>query len=154
MNQRVLKIKKDLQEVVWGEPWFGECLMEKLNRFSEERFFQKPFGKLHSVAEQLSHMTFWRKEVIKSIKNPYWEGHGMDSPENWIDNDLLKEKGKKSLIKDFLHSQQELDLLLDEKDDQFLDTAYRENTFEFIVRGIIQHDIYHIGQIGLTEAYI
>lgn len=152
MNQRVLKIKKDLQEVVWGEPWYGESLMEKLNRFSEERFFQKLYGKLHSAAEQLSHITFWRKEVIMSIKNPSRESHGMNSPENWLDNDFLKEKGKESLIKEFLHTQQDLDILLDELDDQFLDMSYRENTMEFIIRGIVQHDIYHIGQIGLIEA--
>ena len=154
MNQRVMKIKKDLQEVVWGEPWYGESLMEKLNRFSEEKFFQKPFGKLHSAAEQLSHMTFWRKEVIMSIKNPGKVSHGMQSPENWPNNDLLREKGKEYLIKEFLHIQQELDISLDEIDDQFLDMAYRENTMEFIIRGIVQHDIYHIGQIGLIEANI
>ena len=43
--------------------------------------------------------------------------------------------------------------LLDTKGDKFLseDVDYREYNFRFLLHGIIQHDIYHIGQIAYLK---
>jgi hypothetical protein len=35
--------------------------------------------------------------------------------------------------------------------DNFLESEYKEGrSFDYIVEGIIHHDIYHLGQIGLV----
>ena len=43
--------------------------------------------------------------------------------------------------------------LLGTKDDKFLSgkVDYREYNFKFLLHGIIQHDIYHIGQIAYLK---
>ncbi|WP_314058014.1 hypothetical protein [Empedobacter brevis] len=76
----------------------------------------------------------------------------MDSPENWRTNEELKTIGWKKLKADLLESQNELVNLLADKTDAYLE----ENdyvpgySYKYLVEGLIHHDIYHLGQIGIT----
>jgi hypothetical protein len=60
--------------------------------------------------------------------------------------------GKKALAQ-FKVTHDLLIELLETKDDEFLsgEVDYREYNFRFLLHGIIQHDIYHIGQIAFLK---
>jgi len=51
-----------------------------------------------------------------------------------------------------IQNQKELIGLLDAKTDDFLQTQTPGHTydFQFLIEGIVQHDIYHQGQIGVV----
>jgi len=42
--------------------------------------------------------------------------------------------------------------LIEGRDDSYLDTVFQDSgyTFKYLIEGIIQHDIYHLGQIGIV----
>jgi hypothetical protein len=63
----------------------------------------------------------------------------------------LQQKGWRNLLADFKQSQESLIALLNARNDDFLRTEYQEGAaFDYAVEGIIHHDIYHLGQIGLV----
>ena len=68
----------------------------------------------------------------------------------------LKEKGWQQIFEDYVDSVDMLIRLLEEREDTFLDEKYFDPEFNgefpysFTVYGILQHDLYHLGQIGLV----
>lgn len=59
---------------------------------------------MHSVAEIISHLVEWRKEVLSRLQgNP--RGLEMTDAANWRGNAELKEKSWKKLLKEFYNSQ-------------------------------------------------
>jgi len=114
---------------------------------------------MHSAAEIVSHLTLWRKETILKIKT----GKGSktdDSEENWLDNDRLRELGWRQLKTDYDNTLTELIALLQSKEDSFLEEQYYdidfkgEYNYSFVIYGMIHHDLYHLGQLGLILKYL
>ncbi|MGB3588042.1 MAG: hypothetical protein WBA23_15950, partial [Tunicatimonas sp.] len=56
---------KDVQD---GRNWMGASFAKKLNMVSEKEAFVRPVPNLHSVAEIISHLTAWRKDIILKIE--------------------------------------------------------------------------------------
>ena len=76
----------------------------------------------------------------------------MNSPADWKDDTELKKIGWTNLKNALYSNRLELIDLFTNQDDtyletKFLDTAYN---FHYLIEGIIQHDLYHLGQIGIT----
>lgn len=143
-----------LREVHEGKPWMGSSLKGKLARITEEEAFIRPLGNVHSIAEILSHLTFWRQEAILKIQS----GKGSktdDHPDNWPSNAQLRQQGWLALWATYETSLAALITLLETKDDSFLDEQYYDTDFKghypyrFLINGMLHHDIYHLGQLGL-----
>jgi hypothetical protein len=76
----------------------------------------------------------------------------MNSPDDWKDNTSLREIGWDNLKKFLYESTASLILMLENRDDAFLQTRFQDTdyNFHYLIEGIIQHDLYHLGQIGIT----
>lgn len=147
----ILKQFKEIQE---GNCWIGENFHKKLKQITPETAFAKPLPNIHSVAEIISHLTVWREESILKIKT----GKGSitdDLEDNWFNNSYLKTIGWHQILTNYTNSLTELIDLLKTKDDSFLqeiyyDTDYKNNyPYAFLIEGMLHHDIYHLGQIGI-----
>lgn len=139
------KIIERQTAIIGGENWLGECFKNKIAGLSEEAAFQKPLVQIHSVAELISHLTVWKEENFKKLNgNPPTLTD--DSPENWKKNEVLKEIGWKTIKEDFFNASKRLTDFLNNKDDTFLE----QESNAIILEGLIQHDIYHLGQIGIA----
>jgi uncharacterized damage-inducible protein DinB len=154
MKSCINSILKQLNELQNGKPWVGETFDKKLADITEQEAFLRPLPNIHSIAEILAHLTSWRKETNLKIKT----GKGSlttDSYENWPDNSQLQSIGWDKLQEDYRKGLSELIVLLQSKDDKFLDETYYDLDFKgtfpysFVVEGMLHHDIYHLGQIGL-----
>ena len=141
-------IARQLKELFDGNPWLDESFKKKMNDMSDDIAFVQPFG-MHSVAENLSHLLEWRKEIVRRLEGKPRSMH-VDSPENWLSNELLKENGWESLWNEFIASQERLYAFIGSIDDEFLALPYVDTTNEYLLRGLLHHDIYHLGQIGLS----
>jgi uncharacterized damage-inducible protein DinB len=143
-------ILRQLNEIESGSLWFDQCFKDKFGSLSDEDAFARPLPQLHSVAEHVSHMLEWRKECILRYKGLKTEL--MNSPADWKSNTELRMMGWSNLKNALYQSRSELMDLFADKDDtylknRFLDTEYN---FHYLIEGIIQHDLYHLGQIGVT----
>ena len=138
-------------EIEKGQPWLDEWFNKKLEPVDEELAFTPPQEGVHSVAEILSHLVVWRNEILSRLKgNP--RKLEVTSPENWKSLADLKEVGWGALLKDFRSTQNELINFLTEQDDVFLHRKHGPSgmTNCYYAEGLIHHDLYHLGQIGLV----
>lgn len=149
-NTLVNNFIRQLKEIEEGSPWFDQSLKQKLEDLAESTVFVKPLPAVHSVAEHVSHMLQWRKECILRFNGSRTEL--MNSPEDWKDNDQLKKIGWPELKSSLYNSTQSMIQLIAGKDDSYLDTVFQDTdyNYKYLIEGIILHDIYHLGQIGVT----
>lgn len=102
-------------------------------------------------------MTEWRKEIVRRLVNNSSQRElTEESPGNWKPLAELQQSGWQQLYADFKQSQQHLMNLLEGKDDRFLDEQLGKTEFnkEYFVAGLLHHDLYHLGQIGLILKWI
>ena len=151
MRQILIKnLVRQLKEIQEGSLWFDQCFKDKIGSLSDTEAMTRPILQVHSVAEHVSHMLEWRKECL--IRFDGLRTELMDSPADWKTNEELNKTGWTQLKDDFYGSQSELVDLLETKDDSFLETKFLDTdyNFHYLIEGIIHHDLYHLGQIGIS----
>lgn len=135
--------------------WFGDTYMEKLADVTEKEAFTPPMKGVHTIAELVAHVIYWRSPIIKKLKGDKDYTASVDSPENWVSLDKLKSKGWKKILDDFAASQKELLKLLKDAKPGFYKEEYSPgNSWDYVVDGIVQHDVYHLGQLALVKKMI
>ena len=137
-------------EIQNGTPWLDETFDKKLLKINDKNAFTRPLPDVHSVAEILSHLLVWRFEILSRLEGNdriLWA----DSAENWKSNEELEKNGWEDLIRRFEQSQDKLIGFLQSKEDTFLENAYKDKNFKYLVEGLLHHDLYHLGQIGLVN---
>jgi len=159
MKYLIKNIIQQLEDVQHGKLWIGSSFHNKLSQIDEESVFLRPIEGLHSIAEIISHLTLWRKETILKIQT----GKGSktdDCEENWLTNDTLKRVGWDHVRSTYDNTLLTLIKLLKSKDDTFLNEQYYDTDFKdyypysFVIQGMLHHDLYHLGQLGIIIKYL
>lgn len=137
-----------------GPAWFGESYLEKFNNITEHQAFIKPVKDVHSIAQLISHCIYWRRALIHVLEgNPY--EHSVTAPENWVRNDRLQDTGWLQLQEDLRTTQNIIISKIKDLQNEDLDYEFREgSSVADLITGVIQHDIYHLGQLGLVQKMI
>ena len=143
-------IIRQLNEIQNGSLWFDQCFKDKIDNLSDDDALTRPLREIHSVAEHISHMLEWRKECVLRFKGRKTEL--MNSAADWRDNVELSKFGWTNLKNALYDSRVELIDLFANQDDTYLESKFldTEYNFHYLIEGIIQHDLYHLGQIGVT----
>lgn len=152
MNSKVVEnIIGQLRDIQSGITWYDDNFEKKIASLPEEKVFERPIPEIHSVAELISHIWVWRMDTIKKFKG-LQSNLTIESPENWKSNEELRIIGWEKLKSDLTKSQIELTNLLADKTDDYLENNQYEGKYslKYMVEGIIHHDLYHLGQIGIT----
>jgi uncharacterized damage-inducible protein DinB len=152
MKARIRSYIEQFSQVFNGKPWLDETFCKKLDPLSEQQVFTQAPGNNHSVAEVVSHIIVWRNEILRRLVDNSSERMLTDeSADNWKPLQELRQTGWQQLYTDFKQLQEELINLLESRDDNFLaeQLADTEWNKEYFVAGLLHHDIYHLGQIGL-----
>jgi uncharacterized damage-inducible protein DinB len=151
MSQILIKnIIRQLREIQDGSLWFDQYVKDKIDSLSDAEALARPIPPVHSVAEYVSHMLEWRKECLLRFKG--MKTDLMNSPDDWKDNIELTKIGWTNLKNTFYESTVTLIHALENQDDAYLETKFQDTdyNFHYLIEGIIQHDLYHMGQIGIT----
>lgn len=149
MNTEILKIAEQLKDAYEGDPWFGKNATQLLAEAEAVNVFSTPNGQ-HSILELLWHMLTWREFTLSRIRtsaeknSAYFEQHDWRELDN-SDKTLWHEGLKKFSL---LHN--ELLEVLQQQQDSLLIEPVPERNYNFrkLLYGIVQHDIYHLGQIA------
>jgi uncharacterized damage-inducible protein DinB len=147
------KLVKELNEVLSGEPWYGSPVSRLLEQVDLSKVHDWSRGP-HSIADVLMHMIAWTEETNERLKGKFAsEPERGDWPDpagfSWIE-----------LIGMFLLSNEHLKVTIVEMDEDMFDKAVNDDrypeiaekgTYIELIRGIIQHHIYHSGQIAIMN---
>jgi len=137
----------ELKATYEGEPWFGESFQTKVNSITEEQALKQPKTGEHSIAQVVSHMEFWRRAVLAKIRGENVAEFTGDNPENWPSAESMKKKGWESIRTSFSATHAALIASLGQSDSLPLNLAGE-------LAGTMQHDVYHIGQIGFIKKLV
>jgi len=149
MRKEILILTEQLQDSYEGEPWFGRNVKQLIAEVDTSTAFIK-LNNQHSIVELIWHMITWREFTINCLQKSseldlkYFEE--LDWREIDHSNQSLWSEGLKKLQE----TQNKLVYLLQEQDDSILEQKVSERNYNYrkLLYGIIQHDIYHLGQIA------
>lgn len=141
-------------EVFDGRPWYGESIQKSLNSIPYELVNEKRNPQEHSIADICLHMLNWRKFVIEKMKGHEAFDIALNSSADWEEGIFLDSPEAWQKLQDAVKaSQLAMITLLRSKPEAWLEqqAAGREYSNLYMLKGIIQHDIYHLGQIRLIK---
>ena len=149
------KLSYELEKVISGDPWYGNNVYSIIEQVSFEAAFEKVPGAAHTIAEIVLHMLAWTEEVLDRMNgltssiptSGDWPPTGIPDEQKWHNyvNDLkLVNVNLIGLIQDFPEEKWN-EPISDERNSE-LGTGV---SHEAMVNGLIQHHIYHSGQIAI-----
>ena len=151
-HHKIQHYLRQMQELISGGSWQGESFKEKLKEIKEEDFFKQPMEGIHSIGEITWHCIYWKMVLLERFKgNEKYRDETVDLL-NFRKRDALMKEGMQYLLNSFYATSEDIMQFLKTKDDHFL---LEKNSagilMDYYVEGIVQHDIYHLGQIGLVQ---
>ncbi len=152
MEKEVGTLIDKLNDSFLGEPWYGISLMEKLEQIDYSIANSVPGESTNSIARLVHHIINWRIFAIEKLQGNTKFNIELNGPGDWTDITIDSEKEWIELKEKLVQTQDKLIELLNGKSDDFLSRQVPGHTydFRFLIEGIIQHDIYHLGQIGIV----
>lgn len=148
---KVQDLVDQINEVFEGDPWYGNSISKYLQEIEPE-WLNKHHNNGHSIGQIITHMITWREYVIDKLMGVENETE-VGGTKDWEKAKAYSNNDKNELFARFKSTQKMLVQLLSEKEDSFLDEPVPGKPFKFekLLMGIIQHDIYHLGQIYLLK---
>jgi uncharacterized damage-inducible protein DinB len=154
------QLKQELEKALQGDPWYGNNVYAIIKPISFEAAYEKPPGSVHNIAGIVLHMLSWTEEVMDRMNglnaqlpsSGDWPDPGKPDEEKWQNyvSDLkLVNVNLLGVIQNFPEEQWN-EPIKDERNRE-LGTGV---SFEELVRGLIQHHIYHSAQIALLNRII
>ncbi|UZO80989.1 DinB family protein [Aquimarina sp. ERC-38] len=143
---------KQLEEHFNGKPWFGTSVWSSLENIPYSFWNVKLNNISHSILELVLHMIDWRGFVIEKLQGNEAFSIEMNSEQDWLKGVVVNTDDDKQLVmSELMESQKQLCELLQDKTYLWLsEEASGENySNEYMIQGIVPHDIYHLGQINL-----
>jgi uncharacterized damage-inducible protein DinB len=152
MNTEVSRISHLLQETYEGSPWHGSPVKQVLQGINARQAARRVLPDTHTIWELVLHITAGRNFALQKMASDKTFDI-LHADQDWPS---IKESDENSWQKDLQvleNSQQALLLALNRMNDGNLGeiVSGREYTFYTLLHGIIQHDLYHIGQIALLK---
>ena len=156
MRVLIESYKRQFEQIWDGDPWLDETYAKKLATVTDKRAFTKGPDGSHSVAEVVGHIVVWRHELLRRLATNGPRKLGKEIASDWPENETLREKGWQPLYAELAATQTQLVALLQENDDLFLQEkmSSRQLAKEYFVAGLLHHDLYHLGQIGLFLKWV
>jgi len=149
MKKEIGSIIKNLENILTGQPWYGRAVIELLDEVNPKTVNEKPGGSDHSLLELLYHMNTWTEFTLNRLRGDRDNDLAASEALDWRKIDPKKHSWKKGMT-EFKRLNRAIITVLKTKDDDFLKEIvdYRKYNYRFLLHGMMQHHIYHIGQIA------
>ena len=159
MNKEMQSIIRNLQNTLDGEPWFGRAVYEILEEVDGSKVYIKPScpeggpdNSGHSLLELLYHMITWAGFTLGKLDNNADADLIQSEDLDWREINKTVHTWQAGLEK-FRKIHEKIILILETKEDAFLSGMVegRKFNYRFMLNGLIQHNIYHLGQVAYVK---
>ncbi|HWZ97374.1 MAG TPA: DinB family protein [Candidatus Dormibacteraeota bacterium] len=130
--------------------WYGPTVAELLERITPDLAVTAPAAGAHTIAELLQHLLLWNERIRKTDAShpmPKWEAE-----KEWAEavipwNELVARwKQSRDLLEERMRNFPAEDL--------GKETPGRNYPYEVLLNGIVQHTIWHSGQIAMVLSIV
>jgi uncharacterized damage-inducible protein DinB len=148
--QEIKRIVDQLKRAYEGEAWHGPSLRELLSGVTAKTAASKPLAHAHSIWEIVLHVAVWENAVRRRLEGEALE---LSQEEDWPPvNDISETAWKNALaVLENGHKQLRETILRLTEGRLSEMTPGKNHSVYFMLHGIIQHDLYHAGQIALLK---
>jgi uncharacterized damage-inducible protein DinB len=147
MNEETVRISRMIEKTWDKSPWYGPSIKSTLLEITAKEADLRA-GQSHSIIELVLHMASWREFVVSRLRGDnefkVTETDNFPAPGPWEDAMKKLEQSQREL----LEAAKEFP---DARLGELVPHASHKYTFYTLLHGILQHDIYHIGQIQLIR---
>ena len=144
------RIRDQYERALTGDSWHGDNVWKTLAEVEPGQAFQRVLPGVHTIWQLVAHMTYWESQVRRRLQQqPELPEAELNfppmpaaTPENW-----------QSALHLFRRSNEEFREALSKVQDSQLDRALSspEKSVYVELHGVIQHHLYHAGQIAILR---
>ncbi len=147
MNE-VERIIDQYDQVMHGSPWHGDAIWKILGGIPAESAALRPLANIHTIWEIVGHMAFWEDVAAKRLAGAR---AGMMEEGNFPAAPEVSEANWQKTLGEFRASNQAFREALQKISPARLDekSAAGKRSFYDEAHGLIEHNVYHAGQIAL-----
>lgn len=153
-RKEIDSIAEQLKETFEGDPWFGRNLKAILSDADPMTLFETPNGQ-HSLYQLLLHTVNWRQFVISRLIHDD-EAVKQFEENDWDEKRTANEHEWQLALEKLFQTQFVILEALEKADDDLLDKNVKDREYNYrkLLNGIVQHDIYHLGQMAYLIKYL
>jgi uncharacterized damage-inducible protein DinB len=145
------RLNSQLKRAQEGQAWHGPSLRELLEGVTAEQASAKPIPNAHSVWELVNHIIAWEEITKRRLEG----AEEVEIPDeiNFPSVTDASEAAWQSTLQSLETSHRSLRESIRKIDDAKLEeiTPGTSYSIYFLLHGLIQHDLYHAGQIALLK---
>lgn len=138
-------------EEAQGEAWHGPAVETLLLDVDAAQAAARPIPGAHSIWEILRHMTVWLETVrVRVVEDrPY----DPTAKENWAEVTDTSEAAWQALLERHRRAGDALEEVIEQLPDRRLELGVAGKAYNgyVMLHGIVQHELYHAGQIALLK---
>ena len=146
----VERIEDQLRRAIGGDAWHGPSVKEVLTDVTAQQATTKPVQGAHSIWELLFHMGAWEGVALQRLKG---DKTPLPDDKNWPTGNPSGDPEWNAAWTSFEKQNQQLrKAILQLTDDQLEgQVPGTDHSFYHLLHGVVQHDLYHAGQIVLLK---
>ena len=148
MSTESKRIADQLHRAYQGGAWHGPALRELLRGVTAKQAAARPLRGAHSIWELALHITAWKKAVRRRLLG---EAIELSPRQDWPPVD--KTAAWRKTLKALETAHRELKKTVARLPESRLKEVVpgRKHTVYVMLHGLVQHDLYHAGQIALLK---
>lgn len=149
-QSEVARIQDQLRRAMEGDAWHGPAVLELLNEVPVDLAPAKPLDQAHSIWEVALHIAIWLDVIVERLGG---KARIPSQQEDWPEAADFSDSAWREVIKKVESSFDRLDQAIGKLSDADLNHPVPGKKYNvyFMLHGVIQHSLYHAGQIALLK---
>ena len=146
----VQRITDQLHRAFYGEAWHGPAVMELLDKLTAAQAATRPLRSAHSLWEITLHIGAWIDAVRRRVMGEKVE---LNDAQDWPPVKSPSDEAWQETLTELKRRHEALEKVVVALNDAQLEqlAPSRTTTIYFLIHGLVQHNLYHAGQIAILS---
>lgn len=146
----IKRIAEQFERSQKGEAWHGPALLELVGDIKAAQALGRPVAEAHNIWEIVLHVTVWQKAAAGALRGKPMPN--LEPTQDWPASGKT-EKQWQTAVASLKRAGVGLGAAIRQFDDSRMgeQVTGRDYSYYFLMHGIVQHSLYHAGQIALLK---
>jgi len=144
------RIADQIERGFSGDAWHGDSLLKILEGITAKQAASTPIPNAHSIWEIVNHLRAWRPAIGARLNGQVRELAG---PADWPPVAETSDTAWRDCVRDLIHRHESfMKAVRWFPESKLNDLApNRDHSYYVMLHGVVQHDLYHAGQIVILK---